>query len=128
MTNARIFVIDDDEDLRETIGLMLGDEGFEVFAFASAREAIRRIEGGQPADVILLDLMMPDMNGWEFCQHRVTSAVLAKVPVIVITARRSFAPPLGISDIVHKPFGPDDLLQSIARSMAESAVANDHRR
>jgi CheY-like chemotaxis protein len=125
MTKTRICVIDDDDDLRETLGMMLGYEGYEVSDFASAREAIRRIEGGHPVDVILLDLMMPDMNGWEFCRYRIRSEILACVPVIVITARRPVTPPPGVSTVVYKPFDVDDLLQAISKSMAESSGARE---
>jgi CheY-like chemotaxis protein len=123
MTKTRVCVIDDDDDLRETLVMMLGYEGYEVSDFASAREAIRRIEGGQPVDVILLDLMMPEMNGWEFCRHRMQSEVLVSVPVIVITARRPVSPPPGVSEVIYKPFDVDDLLQAISKLTAGSSSA-----
>ena len=70
MTGVRVVVIEDDADLREAICMMLRDEGFEPAGFSGGREAIRQIEGGLAADIILLDLMMPIMSGWEFCTHR----------------------------------------------------------
>ena len=97
MTESRVMVIEDDADLREAICLMLHYEGYEASGFSDAREAIRRIEDGLPSDVILLDLMMPVMNGWEFCDYRAASTALARVPVIVITAR-SGTPPPGVSE------------------------------
>ena len=113
---VRVVVIEDDGDLREAICMMLRYEGFEPVDFADAREAIRRIENGLPADVILLDLMMPLMNGWEFCKHRMESAVLARVPVIVITARQTVTPePVGVSDVLLKPFDLEALQAAIAR-------------
>jgi CheY-like chemotaxis protein len=115
--NGRIVVIEDDTDLREAICLMLEFEGHEVSAFSNAKEAIRRIEDGLPVDVVLLDLMMPIMNGWEFCEHRAGSAALARVPVIVVTARQSVTPPVGISDVLLKPFDADELQGAIVRAM-----------
>jgi CheY-like chemotaxis protein len=117
MTKPRLVVIDDDKDLRETLCLMLGFEGFDVSGFSDATEAIRRIESGLPADLILLDLMMPIMNGWEFCQYRATSAALRRVPVVVITARRGVAPPAGVSEVLLKPFDLDVLSEVIARTL-----------
>ena len=114
---TRIVVIDDDADLRKALCWMLRLEGFEVSGFSDAAEAISRIEGGLPADVILLDLMMPRMNGWEFCTYRAQSAVLTHVPVIVITARQSSMPPAGVSEILLKPFDPQVLQEAIARAL-----------
>ena len=121
--DTRIVVIDDDADLRKALCWMLRLEGFEVSGFSDATEAISRIEGGLPADLILLDLMMPRMNGWEFCTYREQSSVLTKVPVIVITARQSIVPPTGVSEILLKPFDPQLLQAAIARALARPSVS-----
>jgi len=118
-----IVVIDDDADLRKALCWMLRLEGFEVSGFSDAAEAISRIEGGLPADVILLDLMMPRMNGWEFCTYRAQSAVLTQVPVIVITARQSSMPPAGVSEILLKPFDPQVLQEAIARALPRPSAS-----
>ena len=117
MTKPRLVVIDDDKDLRDTLCHALSDEGFDVSGFSDATEAIRRIESGLPADLILLDLMMPIMNGWEFCQYRTTSAALRRVPVVIITARHGVAPPVGVSEVLLKPFDLDVLSAVIARAL-----------
>ena len=122
--DTRIVVIDDDADLRKALCWMLRLEGFEVSGFSDATEAISRIEGGLPADLILLDLMMPRMNGWEFCTYRAQSSVLTKVPVIVITARQSIVPPTGVSEILLKPFDPQVLQDAIARALARPSVSD----
>ena len=118
MMQTRLTVIDDDADLRKAMCWMLRLDGFDVSDFGDAREAISQIEAGLPVDVILLDLMMPDMNGWEFCKYRASSAALQKVPVIVVTARRSVEPPTGVSEILLKPFDPQVLHDAIARALA----------
>ena len=117
MTKPRLVVIDDAEDLRDILCHILSVEGFDVSGFSDATEAIRRIESGLPADLILLDLMMPIMNGWEFCQYRATSAALRRVPVVIITARHGVAPPVGVSEVLLKPFDPDVLSAVIARAL-----------
>src|SRR5262245_33983808 len=118
MTKARIVVIEDDADLREAICLMLRYDGHEVSGFSNGKEAIRRLEDGLHADVILLDLMMPVMTGWEFCEYRAGSSRLASVPVIIVTARQVVARPVGVNDVLLKPFGPDELQAAIARVLA----------
>ena len=115
-------MVEDDADLREAICVMLHFEGFEPIGFSDARECIRRFEDGLAADVVLLDLMMPIMNGWEFCLRRAESETLSRVPVIVITARQSITPsPIGVSAVLLKPFDPDDLKDAIARVLASSS-------
>ena len=117
MTKPRLVVIDDDKDLRDTLCDALSVEGFDVSGFSDATEAIRRIESGLPADLILLDLMMPIMNGWQFCQYRATSAALQRVPMVLITARHGVAPPAGVSEVLLKPFDLDALSAVITRAL-----------
>lgn len=124
MTKPRIAVIEDDEDLRRLMALVLGEEGYDVSDFASARDALRALEDGGTADLILLDLMMPDMNGWEFCEQRAASAKISRVPVIVVTARRDITRPTGVSDILHKPFDVVDLMRAIGRTTAGARLDN----
>jgi len=128
MTKARVTVIEDDTDLREAICVMLRYEGYEASGFSNAREAIHRLEGGHQSDVILLDLMMPVMNGWEFCEYRAEATALARVPVIVITARRAVTPPPGVSDVLLKPFDADELYDAINKVLAGSPVTAGRQR
>ena len=120
MTKPRIVVIEDDDDLRTVIAMLLGGEGYDVSAFGSAREGVLAIENGRPADLIVLDLMMPDMNGWEFCEYRAGSPTLANVPVLVVTARRDTAGLTGITEVLLKPFDGADLLAAIARTITRT--------
>jgi CheY-like chemotaxis protein len=124
MMQTRLTVIDDDADLRKAMCWMLRLDGFDVSDFGDAREAISRIEAGLPVDVILLDLMMPDMNGWEFCKYRAASPALQKIPVIVITARRAVEPPAGVSEVLLKPFDPQALNDAIARALSPPFTAD----
>ena len=124
MMSRRIVVIDDDADLRNALSVMLRLDGHEVTGFSDATEAISQIEGGLPVDVILLDLMMPIMSGWEFCSYRDQSPLLKKVPVIVITARQSVVAPIGVSEILLKPFDPEVLEEAIGRVLAPPAISD----
>lgn len=93
MSQQRIVVIEDDPDLRETMKDLLEIEGFAVITAANGREGMKLIEcGGKPC-LILLDLMMPVMNGWEFLEamRRDHQALLAQTRVAVVSAAPDMA-------------------------------------
>ncbi|MBV0882003.1 response regulator [Noviherbaspirillum sp. L7-7A] len=93
MPCKHIVVIEDDTDLRETLKDLLEMEGFSVVTASNGREGLRQIEqNGQPC-LILLDLMMPVMNGWEFLEalRREKAAPLAQTPVAVVSAAADIA-------------------------------------
>lgn len=81
-----ILVVDDDLDLRTMIAEILSDEGYSVATAANGREALQRLQDGTRPSVILLDLMMPEMDGWEFRRRQLAEPQLAPTPVIVFTA------------------------------------------
>ena len=82
-STGRILIVDDDPDLREFLQLMLTSMGFEVTSAANGREALAAMDGHDP-DLILLDMKMPVMNGWEFC--RALEDRDARPPIVVLTA------------------------------------------
>ena len=93
MPCKHIVVIEDDTDLRETLKDLLEMEGFRVITASNGREGLHQIEQkGQPC-LILLDLMMPVMNGWEFLEvlRRERTASLARTPVAVVSAAADIA-------------------------------------
>src|SRR5204862_4129108 len=81
-----VMVVDDDDDIRETLAGLLEDEGYEVAAFPTGRDALDALQGGMAPRVILLDLMMPVMDGAEFRRAQLADPALASIPVILITA------------------------------------------
>jgi CheY-like chemotaxis protein len=93
MPCRHILVIEDDADLRETLKDLLEMEGFRVVTASNGREGLQQIQqNGQPC-LILLDLMMPVMNGWEFLEalRRDQTASLAQTPVAVVSAAADIA-------------------------------------
>ena len=114
-----ILVVDDDPDLREFLQLVLTSMGFEVTSAANGQEALDDMEDHDP-DLILLDMKMPVMNGWEFC--RALEGRDSRPPIVVITAAPD---PAGRAAEVHaegwlgKPFEYDDL-EAIVRRFAKS--------
>lgn len=117
-----ILVVDDDTDLRETLAEMLEDEGFRVTQAASGREALRRLDA-EPADLIMLDYMMPEMSGAEFRDVQRTRADVKEIPVVLMTAASTVSELATISPdaIVHKPFDVPALLRCIQQVTARHA-------
>ena len=83
-----ILVVDDDADLRETLQVLLDDSGYGVTAVANGQAALDQLKAGARPSLILLDLMMPEMNGWQFLERAQADAVLDAIPVVIMTARR----------------------------------------
>ncbi len=86
MAGELIMVIDDDESIRSALSDLLQDEGYRVEAVSGGSEALAHLSGGAPPQVILLDLMMPGIDGWRFRAEQMVNPSLAAIPVIVITA------------------------------------------
>src|SRR3954471_11435420 len=81
-----ILLIDDDSELRQSLVDLLEDEGHQTRTASSGREALAMLEGPDLPRMILLDLMMPDLNGWQFCELQRQNPRLAAIPVLVVTA------------------------------------------
>ena len=118
-----VLVVDDDRPMRALCRASLEEAGFRVLEAAGGEEALESVRD-EPPDLILLDIMMPGISGWE-----VTSALLAdrstdQIPIIFISARRELADRvrafgLGAQDYVTKPFDPTALAKTVAKTLAE---------
>ena len=114
----RILCIEDDPEMIDLIRLILGRRGFKVSGAAGGTAGIKAVRELLP-DLVLLDLMMPDMDGWEVYQHMKADETTKNIPVIVVTARaQSIDKVLGlhiakVDDYIAKPFSPQELLNSI---------------
>jgi two-component system response regulator ResD len=110
----KVLIVDDEESVRELIELYLKKEGFKVLHAKDGKEALR-VNGEHHPDLIILDLMLPGLDGWEVCrQIRATS----KVPIIMLTARaeevdRIVGLELGADDYVVKPFSPREMVARV---------------
>jgi DNA-binding response OmpR family regulator len=116
-TPAIILVVEDDTDIRESLVEVLEDEGFGIRAAADGRQALDVLRAGPPLpDLILLDLMMPVMNGFQFREQQLKNAAFAEIPVIVVTAdanARAKAESLNAAGFVQKPLKIQPLLDLI---------------
>ncbi len=110
---APILVVDDETDIREAVTEILTDEGFVVVGAGNGAEALVKARAIHPA-VVLLDLMMPGMNGWEFCAARRGDPELALIPVIVVSALGP-VPGLDAAGFIQKPFALDELVTAVRR-------------
>ena len=116
-TDSRlILVIDDDEDLREMVEMVLSAEGFRVTSAANGAEALERVRSEMPA-LILLDMLMPVLDGWGFAREfRELHGRAA--PLIVLTAgedSRQRATDVAADDLLAKPFHLEDLLAMVRK-------------
>jgi two-component system response regulator VicR len=115
-----VVCIEDEPEMIELVKLILGRRGFELVGAVGGREGLETVRKLKP-DLVLLDLMMPDMDGWEVYQQMKTDEELKDIRVIVVTAKaQSIDKVLGlhiakVDDYVTKPFGPQELLQSVNR-------------
>jgi CheY-like chemotaxis protein len=109
-----VLIVEDDSDLREMMAQLLTLEGFQSATVANGKDALRYLSSGDTPDLILLDLMMPVMDGWEFRRVQQADPVLARVPTIVLSALdQSRAKDLKPAAFLKKPLDFDRLLQLV---------------
>jgi CheY-like chemotaxis protein len=111
-------VVDDDADIRDSIGDILELRGYRVRRASNGREALERLREGPRPCLILLDLMMPVLNGWEFRAAQRGDAELAQVPVVVISGDGSTdqkAASIGVREYLRKPLELSAILDVVRR-------------
>jgi DNA-binding response OmpR family regulator len=113
-----ILCIEDDQEMIDLIRLILSRRGFEIRGANGGKEGLEIIRKDHP-DLVLLDLMMPEMDGWEVYQQMKADEAVRNIPVIVVTAKaQSIDKVLGlhiakVDDYIAKPFSPQELLTSV---------------
>jgi CheY-like chemotaxis protein len=115
---TRVLVVEDDTDIRETVAELLLEEGYEVATATSGRDALEWLRLGRMPMVVLLDLMMPVMDGWTFYDELQKDAALAALPIVVISADANVhekAARLRPAACLRKPVSIDELLAAVAR-------------
>lgn len=121
-----ILCVEDEPEMIDLIRLILGRRGFEVKGANGGVEGLKMIHKEKP-DLILLDLMMPDMDGWEVYQQIKADEKTRDIPVIVVTAKaQSIDKVLGlhiakVDDYIAKPFQPQELLASVEKVLQKKA-------
>jgi CheY-like chemotaxis protein len=115
--HGAVLVVEDDPDVREALSIFLESEGHQVVEAANGREALERLRGIGRCCLILLDLFMPEMDGWAFRREQLADPDLRSIPVLVISADRSAgskATQLGAVGCLVKPLDFDDLLGQVS--------------
>jgi CheY-like chemotaxis protein len=118
-----ILLVDDDDDVRESIAEGLEQAGFVVTRARDGHDALGHLRTGNLPSLVLLDLMMPGMNGWQLCELMRSDPVLRHIPVVALTATASMDPEslhlADVADWVAKPFDLDEVLEVIRPFFAD---------
>ena len=126
-TGKRAVYIEDEQEMIELVKLILSRKKYEVIGAAGGREGLDLIRRVHP-DIVLLDLMMPDMDGWEVYHQLKADETTKSIPVIVITAKaQNIDKVLGlyiakVDDYISKPFSPRELMDSLERVLQKVAA------
>ncbi|RUM59750.1 MAG: DNA-binding response regulator [Persephonella sp.] len=112
-----IYIIEDDEDIQELLKYNLSKEGYKVRSFYNGKEPLEKIKFDNP-DLVILDIMLPDLDGLEFCKKVKTDPLTEHIPIIMLTAKSTeidkvVGLELGADDYITKPFSIRELLARI---------------
>jgi DNA-binding response OmpR family regulator len=123
-----ILCIEDEQEMIDLMRLILSRRGFEILGANGGKEGLEIIRKNHP-DLVLLDLMMPEMDGWEVYQQMKADETTKDIPVIVVTAKaQSIDKVLGlhiakVDDYIAKPFSPQELLASVDSVLGRKQIA-----
>jgi len=122
METKKILIADDNENIREALTYLLEDEGYKLWMAKDGAEALREVKNVRP-DIIFLDIMMPEMNGYDVCRIIKNDPELKKTYVIMLTAKGQVAEQergkeVGADEYIVKPFSPMEILTKIKRILA----------
>ena len=121
MALRTILVVDDDPDIRELIAQTLSDEGYNVVSCSDGRTALS-LASSNPPSLILLDLMMPTMSGWQIIKSLKATSQGADIPVVLVSASRDLSytkEELEASACLPKPFALDDLVNIVVKHIGK---------
>lgn len=119
-----ILIVEDDRDIRDVLAEILAEEGYQVLVAEDGAEGLRRLAEGPPPDLILLDLMMPRMDGYQFREEQRKNPDWSGIPLVLLTAGVETSDKitaLGALDVVRKPVKIDfllDLIDGVVRRAA----------
>jgi two-component system, OmpR family, phosphate regulon response regulator PhoB len=122
----RLLVIEDDADIRELVTFKLGQVGYDVQAVGDPRAGLQAVTRVRP-DLVVLDVMMPAMSGFDVCRRLRADAATAQLPIIMLTAKVQEADvelgfAAGATDYVTKPFSPRELVSRVQAALLRSTA------
>jgi two-component system alkaline phosphatase synthesis response regulator PhoP len=117
MARAKVLVVDDEEYIQHILNFSFGAEGYEVVTASDGEEGVSKAREEKP-DIIVMDIMMPKMDGYEACKQIKTDPQTKDIPVILLTAKgrdadRKLGTEVGADDYVVKPFSPGRLIERV---------------
>lgn len=124
-SHKRILCIEDDQEMIDLIRLILSRKGYKIIGAVGGIEGLEAMQKEKP-DLVLLDLMMPDMDGWDVYQQMKADPALQSIPVIVVTAKaQNIDRVLGlhiakVDDYITKPFSPQELLAAVEKALQKN--------
>lgn len=118
-----VLIVDDDPDIRDAVGECLRYEGYDVHSATDGRDALDRLEFGLKPGLILLDLMMPKLNGFDVLQALQSRPEWKSIPVVVVSANRGYEADdlVGAVSILRKPVNVDRLLEAVQQAVSPAA-------
>jgi len=124
---SRVLIVEDEPDIRELVVHHLKREGYQVSAASSGEEALRQVQAAPP-DLVILDLMMPAMDGLEVCRRLRQDPATVSLPIVMLTAKgdevdRVLGLEIGADDYIVKPFSPKELLARVRAVLRRSRPA-----
>lgn len=127
----KILVVDDESEAVELVEFNLKQAGFEVVTAADGEEAVKKAKASLPA-LVVLDLMLPEIDGLEVCKLLRRDATTAKIPILMLTAKaaeidRVLGLEIGADDYVTKPFSPRELILRIKKILDRGQSKNESR-
>ncbi|RJR26231.1 MAG: response regulator [Candidatus Latescibacterota bacterium] len=122
MKKGKILVVDDEVNITQILQFSIGAEGFEVLTAQNGEEAIEKARREQP-DLIILDIMMPKIDGYEACRILKANPLTRNIPVVLLTAKgreidKRLGFEVGATDYIVKPFSPNKLIERIHRLLS----------
>ncbi|HEX2949709.1 MAG TPA: response regulator [Armatimonadota bacterium] len=126
--NNRILVVDDEQDIRQLVALIMEAAGYEVVQAANGMEGLRALEE-KTYDLVILDIMMPEMDGWEVCRHIKNQSQTKDIPVLILTVRSQPLDKVIGMEVVHandyltKPFERRELLDAVERLITKKTAS-----
>lgn len=124
---SRVLIVEDEPDIRDLLAFHLEREGYQVSKSRTGADALRRMRASPP-DLVLLDLMLPEMNGLEVCRRLRQDPATTALPIIMLTAKgeevdRVLGLELGADDYIVKPFSPKEVVARVRAVLRRSRAA-----
>ena len=120
-SSAEVLLVEDDPEIRASLRELLGEEGFALYETANGLEAIEYLRSGNRPRVIILDLAMPVVNGWEFRIAQKANPSISEIPVVIISAREQTSDDVAwmeAAEFLPKPIDVERLLGAVRRFCA----------